>query len=110
MLSVTSRYALRALGRLAGTFGKEAMLGRDLANQADVPSNYLSKILLSLNNAGMVEATRGTGGGYRLHRPPQDIRLIEVVELFEGAQKETKCLLDSHATCSNQHPCSAHQN
>jgi Rrf2 family protein len=58
----------------------------------------------------MVEATRGTGGGYRLHRPPQDIRLIEVVELFEGAQKETKCLLDSHATCSNQHPCSAHQN
>ncbi len=108
MLSITSRYALRALGRLARAFEKELILGRDLADQADVPSNYLSKILLSLRNEGIVETTRGTGGGYRLGRPPEDVRLIEIVELFEGSQSEKMCLLDARSNCSPEHPCTAH--
>ncbi len=83
-------------------------MGRDLADQADVPSNYLSKILLSLRNEGIVETTRGTGGGYRLARPPEDVRLLEIVELFEGSQSEKMCLLDARSNCSPEHPCTAH--
>lgn len=108
MLSTTSRYALRALSRLARAFDEELVLGRDLAEQADVPSNYLSKILLALRNEGIVETTRGTGGGYRLGRPPEDVRLIEIVELFEGSQCDKMCLLDARSNCSTEHPCTAH--
>jgi Rrf2 family iron-sulfur cluster assembly transcriptional regulator len=108
MLSITSRYALRALGRLARVSEKELILGKDLADQADVPSNYLAKILLSLRNEGIVETTRGTGGGYRLGRPPEDVRLIEVVELFEGSQSEKMCLIDARSNCSSEQPCSVH--
>ncbi len=100
---------MRALSKLARDFQKELVLGRDLADQTDVPSNYLSKILLSLRNEGIVQTTRGTGGGYRLGRPPEDVRLIEIVELFEGSQSEKMCLLDGRSNCSTEQPCSTHQ-
>lgn len=83
-------------------------MGRDLADQADVPSNYLAKILLSLRNEGIVETSRGTGGGYRLRRPPEEVRLIEIVELFEGSQTEKMCLLDAQSTCLSEQPCTVH--
>ena len=83
-------------------------MGRELADQADVPSNYLSKILLSLRNEGIVQTTRGTGGGYRLGKPPEDVRLIEIVELFEGSQSEKMCLLDARSVCLAAQPCATH--
>src|ERR1051326_1741278 len=82
MLSITSQYALRALSQLARET-TSAIVGRDLARSAEVPANYLSQVLLTLRNAGLVETTRGSGGGYRLRRTADEIHLIDVVELFE---------------------------
>jgi len=54
MLSTTSQYAIRALSCLARMQHGDAVLGRDLAKQASVPGNYLSKIMLVMRNAGLV--------------------------------------------------------
>lgn len=106
MFSATSEYALRALSQLAQLPRGTAILGRDLARETNVPSNYLSKIMLSLRNAGMVGATRGNGGGYRLLRAPETLRLIEVLELFED-RAVPNCLL-GQGVCSESKPCAAH--
>jgi Rrf2 family protein len=82
MLSTTTQYALRALSHLARQSG-DAVLGRDLAESVEIPANYLSKVLVTLRNAGLVVTTRGSGGGYRLSKPAHEIHLIDVVELFE---------------------------
>ena len=50
MFSVTSQYALRALAQMARNGNQQAMLGKDLAIKAEIPPNYLAKILLSLKN------------------------------------------------------------
>lgn len=84
------------------------MLGRRLAREARVPANYLSKILLMLGNAGIVSATRGSGGGYRLQRSPDEISLIDVVKLFDGSRARPDCLLGHKSRCSDQDPCPAH--
>lgn len=84
------------------------MLGRELAEQARIPANYLSKILLTLNKAGIVEATRGLGGGYRLQRPPADVTLSEVIELFDPVGEDTACFLGGGRLCSSENPCPAH--
>ena len=68
MVSTTSQYALRALLALARLPKGEPALGRQLAAREGIPHNYLAKILKELNSAGIVSATRGIGGGYRL--PP----------------------------------------
>jgi Rrf2 family protein len=108
MLSITSQYALRALSHLARQSGK-AVLGRDLAQSVQIPANYLSKVLLTLRNAGLVDTTRGSGGGYRLRRPANDIHLIEVVELFEEVSRtKPSCFLGRTRSCSEATPCTAH--
>lgn len=108
MLSTTTKHALRALVVLAGSDDSTAMLGRDLADRASIPANYLAKILLLLGKAGLVDATRGSGGGYRLAAPAEQISLVQVVEVFEGAVTRPACLLGCDHPCSDETPCSAH--
>jgi Rrf2 family iron-sulfur cluster assembly transcriptional regulator len=109
MLSTTSEYALRALAYLAAQPPGTALLGRDLAKAADVPANYLSKILLTLRNADLVDTTRGLAGGYRLHKRAEEIFLIDVVELFdEVSRSKPACFLRHEKACSSETPCQAH--
>src|SRR5215467_2551602 len=108
MLSTTTEYALRALSHLARQSG-EAVLGRELAESVEVPANYLSKVLVTLRNAGLVVTSRGSGGGYRLRKPANDIYLIDVVELFEEISRtKPRCFLGHTRACSEASPCSAH--
>ncbi len=109
MLSHTAEYALRALAHLAQTARGQVVLGRELAAQTGIPSQYLSKVMLSLRNAGLVIATRGIGGGYMLLRPADAIHLLDVVELFDGPVGSPKCLLRGKHACSDQDACPAHR-
>lgn len=109
MLSATTEYALRAMTYLARQPQVGIVLGRDLSREADVPSAYLTKVLLVLRNAGFVETVRGTGGGYRLAKSPDQIFLIDIVELFEGQKTRSKCLMGHSRECSEHEPCSAHR-
>lgn len=109
MLSVTSKYALRALVHLARHHGEDtSMHGRELAEQTRIPPQYLSKVMLTLKKAGLVTTARGTGGGYRLARPTKEIPLAEVLALFEGGFNGSECLLGVNERCSASHPCTAH--
>lgn len=107
--SSTAEYALRALSHLAERSDEDrAILGRDLAELAEIPANYLSKILLTLNRAGIVEATRGLGGGYRLRRPAAEVFLSEVLELFDPPEGDNACFLGGGRVCSPENPCPVH--
>jgi Rrf2 family protein len=108
MLSTTAKHAVRALTHLASLAPGESIGGRDLARAANIPSNYLSKILWTLGRADVIDATRGTGGGYRLRRRPESVRLIEVVELFDKA-RGNDCFLDGTHPCSDATACAAHR-
>ncbi len=108
MLSATTEHALRALVHLARLPAGTSILGRELAERASIPANYLAKILLVLRNAGIVETTRGQGGGYRLAKEPGQVFLIEVVDLFEGVRGRPGCFLGENHECSDRAACSAH--
>lgn len=108
MITTTSEYALRALVKLAQLASGELIGGKDLSKELSIPSNYLSKVMLTLRNAGIIEATRGYGGGYRLQKTADRIRLVDVVELFEGVSTRPHCFLGEKAVCSDDDPCLAH--
>ena len=55
-----------------------------LAEYHGVPGPYLAKSLQALAKAGIVEATTGRRGGYRLHRPPSEVTLLDVYRAVEG--------------------------
>jgi len=109
ILSASATHALRAIAFLAGSPGEEAMLGRDLARKVGIPAHYLSKVLAALARAGVLSASRGAKGGYRLARPASRIKLFEVVEPFEGKRARPGCLLRPGKPCRPSSACSAHQ-
>ena len=108
MLSATAQHAVRALAHMAHGPVGEAILGRDLAESAGIPANFLAKIMLTLRNAGIADATRGLGGGYRLVKSPDEITLMQVVELFDGINARPGCFLGEKHACNDQEACSAH--
>lgn len=109
MLSATSQYALRALAQLATLQPGESVLGRDLAKKTGIPQNYLSKILVTLGGAGIISASRGTGGGYQLACRPEETPLASVVVLFDRNFVKPVCLLGYDQVCSDETACPAHQ-
>ncbi len=109
MFSVTSQYALRALTQLARHREQQSMLGKDLAQAAEIPPNYLAKILLALKNAGLLGTARGSRGGYWLVRPPESIHLIEIVSLFDQLQTPQPCVIGERDQCNDENPCQAHE-
>lgn len=108
IFSTSTAHALRALAHLAAHRGEDAVLGRDLAREVHLPAPYLAKVLAVLARAGVLSASRGARGGYRLARPPEEIALIEVVEPLEGKRVHPGCLLQPDQPCSEERSCSAH--
>jgi Rrf2 family protein len=108
IFSASATHALRAVAWLAAHGGEEAVLGRDLARKVNVPAHYLSKVLATLARGGVLTASRGAKGGYRLARPASRIKLMEVVLPFEGKRARPGCVLRPDRPCRDSGACSAH--
>ncbi len=108
MFSVTAQYALRVLAYLSAQPKDSVVGGQELSRKTGIPRNYLSKLLLVLGNAGIIEATRGSGGGYRLSSEPEKTPLVRIVELFDRQIVKRGCLLGLRPVCADEDPCTAH--
>lgn len=92
-------YGLRMLMRMASTPG-QAFSSAALAEEFGLSRNHLSKVMQRLSRGGIVETRRGGGGGAMLARPPQDIRLGDVVRLLEEDLPLVECFNSETNTCS----------
>jgi Rrf2 family protein len=83
-ISQKGLYALQAMMMLARHHQQGAIRIRDIAYDGDLPEKFLELILLELKNARMVDSVRGAKGGYQLRRPPDQIRLSQIIRLIDG--------------------------
>lgn len=81
-----------ALLRLADQRGEAAQL-QGIADDLEVSGAHLSKVMQRLRKVGLVEATRGPTGGYRLTRDPDEITLEAIFIAIEGPIDTQTCLL-----------------
>lgn len=105
MFSQSAEYALRAVILLA--VGGERRGGRQIAEELDVPANYLSKLLMQLCREGILDSQKGWGGGFELARKPHEIKVSDVVAPFEGSVAPRECIL-GRDLCSDDAPCPLH--
>ena len=66
---------------------------RAIASILGVSEAHLSKVLQRLTRAGLVRSTRGPRGGFTLARSSEEMTLLEVYEVMEGALTQSQCLL-----------------
>jgi len=96
VISQTAEYALRAMMCLAAS-PDHPQTTQEIADQARIPSGYLSKVLQSLGRAGLVDSFRGLGGGFLLTRRPEELTIFEIIQAVDPLQRIRTCPLDVKA-------------
>lgn len=80
-LPIKAHYATVAMLALASRYElDEPVQARVIATNHGVPSQFLGQILQQLRNAGLVTSLRGSNGGFRLAKPPEQISIIAILE------------------------------
>ncbi len=92
MISLTVEYALRGVVWMASKPGV-SQTAREIAAATQVPAGYLSKILNTLVNAGIITSQRGLGGGFLLARDPAALSVLEVINAVEPIERIHSCPL-----------------
>jgi Rrf2 family iron-sulfur cluster assembly transcriptional regulator len=82
-LIVGDSWADLALAEAVPGHGEELMSLAAVAKRQDISLPYLEQLFVKLRRAGLVEAVRGPGGGYRLAKSADAIRISEVMEAVE---------------------------
>jgi len=78
-LSTKGRYAMIALTDLANAGPDELVSLSEISERQDISLAYLEQLFVKLRRAQIVESVRGPGGGYRLARSCDSIRISEIL-------------------------------
>ncbi len=78
-LSTKGRYAMIALTDLAAQGPDRLISLSEIAERQDISLAYLEQLFVKLRRAEIVDSVRGPGGGYRLARPIEAIRISEIL-------------------------------
>ena len=105
MISTKGRYALRMMLDLAMCGGDELVPLKDIAERQDISIKYLEQIVSALSKAGYVRSVRGTGGGYKLAKAPEEYTVGMILRLTEGSLAPVSCLEFEENTCPRAPEC-----
>ncbi|MFO0982315.1 MAG: Rrf2 family transcriptional regulator [Planctomycetota bacterium] len=92
----STRFALYAAMEMVRA-GDGLVSAVGIAGKYRISLHHMAKVLQQMARAGIVQAVRGVGGGYRLAKPPKDTSLLDIVEVFEGPIDIQTCLLTDTA-------------
>lgn len=113
MLSNTSKYAIRAVLYLALHTTKNKRIGiKKIADDLNIPSPFLGKILQVLVRRKLLSSTKGPNGGFGVGKNPKDFTLYDVIIEMDGDDLFHDCLLGA-GSCGghkkqNQQHCALH--
>ena len=97
-------YAVRALIYLADNGKGETVPIPELVDELGITRPFLRKIMQLLAKADVTRSYKGNKGGFRLIKKPEDIYLIDLIEIFQGNFSLNECLLNKDI-CPNKGNC-----
>ena len=107
-ISTKGRYGLRILLDIAlYRIGNKPRMIREIANNQEISEKYISRLIIELRKAGFVKSVRGANGGYTLTRRPEDISVLEVLEVMEGPIAIVDCTSSAEGICHRKSLCPA---
>lgn len=105
-VSTKGRYGLRTLMDIAMHQAKGPVTLNDIAERQEISVKYLWQVINPLKTSGVLRVTRGAKGGYVLARRPEDITMLEVMNILEGPVSLVDCLT-KRDSCSRTDRCVA---
>ncbi len=81
LYGAAAEYALHSLLTLAARKAPASV--KDLAGYQQIPERFLAKVFTRLTKAGLVAASEGIAGGFVLARPPEAIRVVDILDAVD---------------------------
>jgi len=106
-LTRAADYGIRVMIQLAGPPAEARVSLPALAEAADAPESFLSKVLQSLSRAGLISSRRGQSGGFQISPRGRAASMLEVIEAIDGPICLNVCLV-SGRSCHRKAHCPAH--
>ena len=105
-LGTKGRYAVMAMAELAlrtgGSSEAPPVTLAEIAARQEISQSYLEQLFGRLRRAGLVRSARGPGGGYRLARPPAELRIADIVVAVDENLRATRCPPGSGKGCMKE--------
>lgn len=108
-MSTKGRYAVMAMIDIGQNVTGMPVSLNEIAERQDISQEYLEQLFGKLRRAGLVNSTRGPGGGYMLAKAPADIALAQVILAVDEPLRVTRCDGDAVDGCVRGQKCSAHE-
>jgi len=110
-LSAKVEYGVRAMAVLAIYYQAGPLPLREIAEQEKISLKFLEQIFPDLKKANLVESARGSRGGYMLSRPPDEVKVGDIVRAVEGPITPVDCLseINTIACCDRKDACLTRQ-
>jgi len=106
-LTTKGRYAVTAMLDLAIHFEDGPITLADISQRQCISLSYLEQLFAKLRRQGLVESTRGPGGGYRLSRSPMEIPVADVILAVDEKVETTRC--GGLSNCQDDEQCLTHE-
>lgn len=107
IFSKKCEYGLQAVLYMAAKENDCVCPAEEISTKLKIPKEFVSKILQSLTESGIVDSKKGKSGGFMLAKIPSKIRLIDIVEAIDGLDVFNSCVL-GFPDCSPDKPCPVH--
>lgn len=105
-LTTKGRYAVTAMVELALNQDKGRISLAEIAERHGISQSYLEQLFAALRRRGLVDGTRGPGGGYRLGRSRAEISVADVIDAVDESVDATRC--KGKRNCQGDHGCLTH--
>jgi len=109
MLSSSCKYGIRAAAYLAHQEADEDeyIPIRKISHDLKISFHFLTKVLQTLSQDGILVSYRGPNGGVALARPAKEITVLDIIESIDGVSIFSSCILGLQE-CSDRKPCALH--
>jgi len=107
-ITMAAEYAVRCVIYLAQKGPGVLTTRQEVAERADIPAKFLSKIAQDLAKSDIIDIKQGAKGGYSLRHRPEDINMLTVVEAIIGTISLNECTTRP-GVCPSSPTCSANR-
>lgn len=104
-ISTKGRYALRMLLDLAEHQNGGFIALKDISERQKISKKYLEQIIPIFNSSNILRTTRGSQGGYRLAKTPDQYTMGEILRLTEGTLSPAPCVDENAMGCDRSSEC-----
>jgi Rrf2 family protein len=107
IFSKKCEYGMQAVLFLAAHQTGTVVSAGKISQVLKIPREFISKILQSLRDSGIIRSSKGKSGGFFLAKPASKIKLIDIVEAIDGLEMFNSCVL-GFPECTPDTPCPVH--